>query len=155
MKIKKILLIGGAGLAALSVFGAKKALDVKGVVEQLEISLARISSWPEIYFPNVRLSIDVLITNPTQVPLDISTGGLIKITKISVYNRAGKLVGEAQLGLDSISVPPMGSTALKDVKIQGPINSVLGAITSGSTNKDDFIILAHINALGKEFTIES
>jgi hypothetical protein len=155
MKLKRILLIGGAGLAALSAFGAKKAFDIKGVVEQLEFSLGKVSSWPEIFFPNIRLAVDVVISNPSQTPLDVSTGGLIKITKISVFDRAGQLVGEAQLNLDSISVPAFGSVALKNVKIQGPINGVLSTITTGSTRVSDFRIFAHVNALGREFIIES
>jgi hypothetical protein len=72
-----------------------------------------------------------------------------------VFDRAGQLVGEAQLNLDSISVPAFGSVALKNVKIQGPINGVLSTITTGSTRVSDFRIFAHVNALGREFIIES
>lgn len=155
MKVKKILLFGGIGLAVLSAFGAKKAFDIKSVVEQLKISLGKIHGWPEIYYPNVRIKIDLLITNPTQIPLDISTGGLIKVTKVAVYDGNNGFLGEANIGIDSISVPANGTEPIENVRIQGPIKGILENIYSGGINKDNLRLVTHISALGREFTIES
>ncbi|EAR15455.1 hypothetical protein [Robiginitalea biformata] len=144
--MKKWLIISGIGVTALALFGASKGASFKRALESLQVSLSRIRNL-RLRPDGIYATIDVRMTNPTDKLLDIMTAGIIKVTRIFIYDKSGSLVATASPNIDTITIRPQGSTILKDVPINANYGGVLNTLISG-TNPDDYRVEAEIEAFG-------
>ncbi|MFC4219006.1 hypothetical protein [Flagellimonas marina] len=152
IKTKHILLGGLAIVAGFSIWGGKKAYDINSVAQKVKISL-RGFKLPELFGLSVRSKVNVALANPTATPLDVSTGGLVTLTTIRVYNKENRLVATANPGLTNISIPAYSEVVVQDIPIESNVTSILNTLLIGSTNAKDYRVEAEISALGRTFTI--
>lgn len=151
---KRIFIIGGIVLAALTLIGGKKAIDISGIVKNLDISLKSIKRIPELFGTRIKSAIDVSVKNPTATTLELATGGAARISRIFVYTKNRQLVATAFPNIDEITVPAFGETILRQIPIEGDLGGLLSAlIGGGGTNPDNYIIETEIRTLGATFII--
>ncbi len=150
---KKILIAAGIGFGALALFTGKKAVETKNVVDQLKVSLKSVSKFPQLFWPNIRIPIDIAIKNPTNTPLNLQTSGLVKLTKLLIYNKEGKLAATALPNLDGITIPANSEVIFKKIPLESSVSGLINTLLIGSTNPKDFKIVSEFEAFGKTFFI--
>lgn len=149
---KTIWIVGALGLLAVSALGAKKGMGIKSVAEQLQIKLKSIRNL-QVFGSGLNIQVDIDIINPTSVPLDITTGGLVSISRIFIYDKNRNLVATATPNLSNISIGPQSSFTLDRVPVSSSFGNILNVLLAGSLKPENFKAEAEIQAFGTTFTI--
>lgn len=150
---KKYLVFGALALTAFTAMGAKKGYDISTVAGALETSLRTIRRM-NFTATGIQMQLDIAITNPTDKSLDVSTGGVVKIKTINIYNKKGALVATANPNISGISIVPGGTVILERVPVESRYGDIVNTLIGGaSSNPDDYIVETVIESFGKTFTI--
>lgn len=148
--MKKLLIIGGIGIAALSIFGFKKISDYSNVIDQLTVRPAGIADLFSGFNLNVsRFKLKLRIDNPTDLDFNISTIGLITIKKVLILNSKGELLATTTINSNQINIPAKGFTITEWLPIEIATLSTIQNLLSGSgIDPQDFIYKVEINIAG-------
>ena len=155
MKItaKHLLIGGGVLLAITSIFGGRKALRVHNVAKQLQFQLRGVTKFPKFRGALAESAINLAIINPTGIPLDVNTGGLVTLKRVRIYNREGRLTAVATPNLSNISIPALGETLLRNVTIESNVLNLLNTLLLASTDPRDYTVESDIEVVGQTFTL--
>ena len=153
MKLKTILIAGGAAIGVASYIAWNKIQVMKAVFDQMTIKPSGISNLV-ITLSSISFKLDIKITNPTVENFAVSGGSLAKVKRIIVY-RNGHLLGTGYLDIDGIEIPPMSSVELKYIPFEVALEQVMyNLLQMESFSLAQLTIVGVVEVLGKEYYIE-
>ncbi len=153
IKGKHILIAGGITLLGASLWGGRRAFQIKEVAQQLQIQLRGIASLPQFFGSRIKTSVNIALINPTDTPFNLQSGGLVRLKQIHIYNKEGKLAAVATPNIEGIEIPAFGEVVLKKIPVESNIQGLLNTILLGSTNPTDYRVESQIEVLGQTFNI--
>lgn len=144
--IPSAIIVGG-------LFLVNKVQDYKKVIDQMIIDIYQIkklrTSNARFYF-----DIDLSIKNPTNIDFSISTFGLIKIKKITLFYKNTE-IGSANSEMTEFSLPKNGVTIIKNITIELLLVNLINEFFEKGldTNPNNYSAVIEIEALNNTYTI--
>lgn len=122
MKLLKYAAIAGAGYWLFKTYG--KAKNIYNNVTAKVINVEKIR--PSI--KEINFSMDILLANPTDEPLNINTYGAATLSEVIFYDPQGVFFGTARININSLSIPAQGSQIITDIPATMPTDKVLALL---------------------------
>lgn len=151
--MKKLIIIsliaGGIYLAA--------STKLKSNSIALQSIKAKIKNIKNVTIANgkINLKIDLNLTNFSNEDLGIDTFGLLSIRKLRFFNAKNrKLIGEAKVNINNITLPSQKTLVLADIIAEIPTSNLLQHLSLFNGNASETVkVVPTFNAAGKEFEI--
>jgi hypothetical protein len=147
--MKKLLTVAIVGYAAY--YFISKGKGAYSVYHNLSAKIISVGV-PTFSKNEINLPISVLISNPTDLTMNVDTTGPISLRAINIYTTSGKYIGRATPAETNIVLPPHGSQIFKNI----PTTINASSILNGLPILDDISQLKttlEIEVLGQHFLI--
>lgn len=144
--IPSAIIVGG-------LFAFNKAKDYKKVIDEMIIDIYQIknlrSKNARVYF-----DVDLSVKNPTDIDFTISSFGLLKIKKITLFYK-GNEIGSANSELTSFALPKNDTVIIKNIPVEIILINVINQyFTQGfDTDAKNYTAVIEIEALNQTFVI--
>lgn len=152
MKAKGIILTIGLAIGGLAWLGYKKAKSLKTVFDNMTIAPSGIRNL-KLGLKEVSFLLDFTITNPTSEAFSVSGASIASLNRIMVY-KDGNFIGMASVNMEAIEIPSNGELTIKNVPFKIATQNALNLLLQDSIDINKLTILAVIDVLGNEYTIE-
>ncbi|UOB18577.1 hypothetical protein [Abyssalbus ytuae] len=152
MKANKILWIGGVVVGSLALFGHKKFKAAETVLNNLQLKIKDIRNI-NLSFERIKLTVDAILVNPTDVDFGFTTSSKIYLKQIRVYNKQGQKIATGHTQFYEINLPAQSEATLPSIDIEAPLLESLMQLLQKDATKD-LKIEADIQAFGRIFTIK-
>ena len=155
MNLKKVLIASGIALAGMAFLGYQKVQNLKSVFDRMTIRPSGLSNIKVIGLSTLRFDLSIKITNPTNEAFSVSGISLATFKRIMVY-RKGEYLGMATINLGEIEIPAGQTIEIKNVPFEAAtINVLKNLLTIESLSIDQLTMVAVVEVLGTEYTIEN
>lgn len=151
MKTKTLLITAGIAIAGIAVLGYKKATDLQATFDKMSLYPVGVRNI-KVGWLQTKLDIDVAFKNPTN--MDFAVNGVIATLRRIYVNYKGKVLGVAEVNIDSISIPAYQTLVIKDLTVIASNPDLLqNVIALTSISLSDLQITAVVDVMGTEFTL--
>lgn len=153
MKTITKFLLGAAGAGALYAF--YKYGSTKDAFYALKPKIVKINN-VKATLSAVSVNFDVMIENTSNFDLGISSFKTFALKQVQLFNKkTNSILGIADVNISDLNIAAQNSTIIKNINTTVPITSLLQNYNALSTNPADYKILLIIEAMGKDYTVDS
>src|SRR5690606_13673390 len=152
MSAKGVLLTIGLAIGGLAWLGYRKVKSLKAVFDNMTIAPSGIRNL-KLGIKEVSFLLDFTITNPASEAFSVSGASIASLNRIMVY-KDGNLIGMATVNMGAIEIPSNGELTIKNVPFKIATESALNLLLQDNIDINKLTILAVIDVLGNEYTIE-
>jgi len=156
--MKKLLIIAAIAAAGVGLYAHKKMNVYNDFVKYVTSKLGKIQGVKvNILTGEVNFLLDLIFTNPTNTAIDLSSGSLISLRKILVYNAANVLIASAETNINGISIPANASTTISQIPFKTSIKQVGGELQNILVPNyvNTFTAKVEVTALGKTYILDA
>lgn len=151
MKTKTLLITAGIAIAGIALLGYKKVTDLQATFDRMSLYPVGVRNI-KVGWLQTKLDIDVAFKNPTN--MDFAVNGVVATLRRIYVNYKGKVLGVAEVNIDSISIPAYQTLVIKDLTVIASNPDLLqNVIALTSISLSDLQITAVVDVMGTEFTL--
>lgn len=153
MKTITKFLIGAAGAGALYAF--YKYGSTKDAFYALKPKITKINN-VKISLAAITVNFDLMIENTSNFDLGITSFKTFSLRQVQLINKkTNSIVGIADVNISDLNIAAQNNTIIKNINTTVPITSLLQNYSTLGTNPEDYKVLLLIDAMGKEYVIDS
>lgn len=151
MKTKTILITAGIAITGLAILGYKKVTELQATFDKMTLYPVGVRN-VKLGWLQTRLDIDVAFKNPTN--MDFAVNGVVATLRRIYVNYKGKVLGVAEVNIDSITIPAYQTLVLKNLTVTVSNTDLLeSAISLTEISLSDLQISAVVDVMGNEFIL--
>lgn len=157
--IRNLLIAGTLGIIAFGLMASDKIDQLTAIFGQMTIKPNSLPKNIRFSNPNVlgipktlSFDIDIILKNPTAEDFAVS-GYVATLTNVNVYFK-GKMLGNAAVNIDEVSVPSNDTMILHDINIKVEALDILQNATAfQNINVNDLTFTGTIDVLGIAYEV--
>lgn len=151
--MKRYLIYIGAGLAALAVFGRNQVKKVQNITNNIKVKLDRVNDF-QLTGNIINLNVNIKLINNTDYGFNVSSGSLIKLTKVELFTDTGQKIAEANKVINNINLQPSSVTIIDDIDLVADANNLGPVVFNALLQQPEKLVFkAHVNILGQSVII--
>lgn len=156
--MKKLLIIAAIAAAGVGFYAYKKMNVYNDFVKYVTSKIGKIQGVKiDILTGKISFLLDLIFINPTNTPIDLSSGSLITLRKILIYNGANVLIASADTNINGISIPANGNSTISQIPFNTTISQVGGELQNILVPNyiNTFSAKVEVTALGKTYILDA
>ena len=127
--MKKAIILGGIGIAALFAFGGKKVAQINNSFKNLRVKINGIKNL-SFTGNSITFNLDINLINSGGIPIDVATYGTINLRRLIFKDSNGTVIGESYPNITGINIPAYNSVRFQSVPTSIPISNIGIAATT-------------------------
>ena len=156
MNMKTILGVAAVAVGGSLFLGRNKINEYRNLADSLEFDITSVKG-VKLQGANVVFDVDIKITNPTNVAVNVP-GDLLLVKTLHFYTPSGKKIGVAHPNISNIQMPANGSREITNIPAQVSLSSVgnsFSEVIGIVSDPNQLRIGADLQAFGKSFTVNA